>query len=49
MNCVYCSKVFVDKKDKKFCSKSCRNSHYRMRKKLARLLMISNLTQGASS
>lgn len=40
MNCVYCSKEFADKKDKKFCSHSCRNSHYRMKKKF---------TQGASS
>jgi len=37
MNCVYCSKEFLEKKqngyDKKFCSHSCRNSHYRMKKK----------------
>ena len=38
MNCVYCSKEFVEKKqdgfNKKFCSHSCRNSHYRMKKKV---------------
>ncbi|MCB9282632.1 MAG: hypothetical protein H6563_01045 [Lewinellaceae bacterium] len=32
MECIHCGKTFRGRTDKKYCSKSCYNAHYRLRK-----------------